>query len=356
MQAEELAAFDEFGVARVVMRLDVEQVPAFSEDVVHRDDAGGLFIECEEAGGTRREARRVVLGDDLERTGGDGVAPELADVRLAADVFLDEDGAAFVDGEVVHHLRPRGAIEQHGGGASGCGIRWVIEVQVPEAALAGERCGGNEIEVVRAARVPAGIFGAVEVGRASGVAGGFQLCTGETGDVAEADAREAASGERGAVVFRDDARDLDAEKGAAAQAGRSDAVRRGALVADIDIDLAAGSVIFYIGGGYANLSTAAPSSGADSFAKITDFKPADGDRIALANGSYVLAKTIVRHVNEEFVLGPAITGLGLFLDRDRDGVFDDASSATPDDIIAIMEGFNPSTIPAIPDIIDFIQA
>ncbi len=117
-----------------------------------------------------------------------------------------------------------------------------------------------------------------------------------------------------------------------------------------------GADIFYIGGGYANLSTAAPSSGADSFAKITDFKPADGDRIALANGSYVLAKTIVRHVNEEFVLGPAITGLGLFLDRDRDGVFDDASSATPDDIIAIMEGFNPSTIPAIPDIIDFIQA
>ncbi len=50
---------DKLGIALLRMPLDVEEVRAGREDLIERDDPGGLLV----LGGGRAEARRVMLGD-----------------------------------------------------------------------------------------------------------------------------------------------------------------------------------------------------------------------------------------------------------------------------------------------------
>src|SRR5262245_16290149 len=96
VERQELAAFDELAGLGVV-RLHVEQPPAAPEDGAGVDDARGLLVARQEAGGARREALEVVLSDQRERVARDVVAPHLADVVLAADILDQHDVTAAVD-------------------------------------------------------------------------------------------------------------------------------------------------------------------------------------------------------------------------------------------------------------------
>src|SRR6266511_3360624 len=176
MQGEQLAALDELAGDGVV-GLDVEQVPALAEEA-GRDDPGRLLVLGQEACGSRREAVGVVLGDLGELAAGDVVQPHTTQVGLVADVLLHQDLTAGV-GDVVEHLRPRcgsalgaggrravgradRAADQQGELAAPARVGGIGESQPPQPGLAGaqlgrqrtERRGGDEVEVVRVARMP----------------------------------------------------------------------------------------------------------------------------------------------------------------------------------------------------------
>src|SRR4029453_16442202 len=85
VDGEQLAALDEFAGDGVV-GLHVEQVPALAEEA-GRDDAGGLLVLGQEAGGSRGETAWVVLGDLGELAGADVVDPDTAEVGLTPDVL-----------------------------------------------------------------------------------------------------------------------------------------------------------------------------------------------------------------------------------------------------------------------------
>src|SRR5262245_17759709 len=92
VQRQELSAFDELAGDRVV-GLDVEQIPALTEDGGDVDDARRFLVIVER--GRRRsgqipEAFHVVLGHFGERSVLDAVLPDLAEVRLATDVLLQQ--------------------------------------------------------------------------------------------------------------------------------------------------------------------------------------------------------------------------------------------------------------------------
>ena len=44
MNRNELSTFDEFGVTRIVMRLDVAEEPAFTQDVIGGDNPRGFLV------------------------------------------------------------------------------------------------------------------------------------------------------------------------------------------------------------------------------------------------------------------------------------------------------------------------
>lgn len=88
----------------------------------------------------------------------------------------------------------------------------------------------------------------------------------------------------------------------------------------------------------------ATTTGRGDFAWITDFNVAAGDRLELLapSGSvdYLIGKVTVK-VPDTFG-SKTVTGLGIFLDRDHDGVLDQIETVPADELIAVLEGHSPT--------------
>lgn len=86
------------------------------------------------------------------------------------------------------------------------------------------------------------------------------------------------------------------------------------------------------------------TAGLDSYAKITDFNPAQGDRVILGFGDYLLVKTTLLIGNSSAPrAGRPTSGMGIYLDADGDGVLDRGGEGdVADDLIAFMPGFSTS--------------
>jgi hypothetical protein len=212
LQNEQLPAFHKLSV-RLVVRLHVEQGLPFAQDIEDRDDAGGFFILGEEVRRAWRKPVGVVLRNEPERVGGDVVAPDAGQVGLVAGVFLDEDLAAVGDRHVIHHLRAFRAVQEHVDDAAGGWIARIMEVQAPEAAVAAEAGGGDEVEVARQDEVPRAVLGPLELCDAGGAAHGLQVSAANVRHVAEAvEGEGSAVRNPGRRVFERIALDLNAEE------------------------------------------------------------------------------------------------------------------------------------------------
>lgn len=224
-----------------------------------------FLVLGQEAGGAGGEPRGVVLGDGSQGVGRDGVGPDPGQVGLVARVLLDQDIAVAVDGQVVHHLRPLCAVEQHREGSARGRVAHVIEPEAPQARVPHLRCGleavgGDEVEVVRVARIPGAVLRSEKLGDAVLHRRDLELVTCPGRDVAERVELERGAGAvhaRKPVLHRcagvrdplvaavcgGGAWDGHTEERAADEAG---ALERGAaalLLADVDVDLARRGVV-----------------------------------------------------------------------------------------------------------------
>lgn len=100
-----------------------------------------------------------------------------------------------------------------------------------------------------------------------------------------------------------------------------------------------------------------PSASPGSAAIIMDFNPKE-DRLylhGLNGGKYFLQKGLY---NEGGPLGIAVPSVFVYVDSDFDEQLDPYSASNPnasaDDIIGVLRGYNPSKLPAIGDIADFL--
>lgn len=120
---------------------------------------------------------------------GNVMLPNLADVCLVPDIFLDQDATAAIDGHVVEHVAGLGAVEHGLDGAAEFGVGDIGEPQAVEPASA--NLGANpvldlvvpvcsdEVEVTGIVRFPGTIFQAKEPGATLAVAERFQLPGGQ---------------------------------------------------------------------------------------------------------------------------------------------------------------------------------
>ena len=107
------------------------------------DDSSSLLNGAVAGDAEIAETRHVVLGHLGELAGGDAVLPDLAEVRLTADIFLEQHVTAPVDGHVVVHVAGFGAVEQRNNIAAelrSSDIREAQTIQTAAAHLSCRRC------------------------------------------------------------------------------------------------------------------------------------------------------------------------------------------------------------------------
>src|SRR6185436_13138439 len=167
-----------------------------------------------------------------ETAGGDVVSPDPRGTRTAGRIFLDDDVAARAHGDVVHHLRPLGAVEQHVQRSAGAGEVERVEAETPEARAPLERRRGDEVEIARMRRIPRAILGPLPSRRADRGARRTQrgpVC------VAEAAEDERAAGRNPALdVLARNAGNVDDRRRAVRESRALDERAAAPFVADVD--------------------------------------------------------------------------------------------------------------------------
>lgn len=95
-------------------------------------------------------------------------------------------------------------------------------------------------------------------------------------------------------------------------------------------------------------------NGTDDYARITDFTPAQGDRLQLLGkaSDYVLVKEVTPGQEGSF----AKPGLSIYVDRDQNGAYTPPSGAfTGDDLVARLDGFSGGAKPNLGTFANFVQ-
>src|SRR5581483_6997658 len=195
VHGQQLAAFDQLGVAAYLVRLHVEQEPAVAENVAGVDDTGGLLVLGDEGAVVEKgrvEKFRIVLGYLDELAGIALIEPDFRYPRVVPWIFVHDDAPEGIDGHVVEHAMAFVAVEQDFYGAAFFRIlRHVVEAQAPEPAVGADIGRGHEVSVVAVlvvlARVPGAVFRAAETGDVGRLRYILDLTLGEIGNVAEID-------------------------------------------------------------------------------------------------------------------------------------------------------------------------
>ena len=130
MNGQDLTTFDEF-TAQAIVRLHVNEVPAFAENLRDWDDPGRFLIDREELGTSGSEAGGIVLGDFLYGVVRDTISPDLPEGNLTPDILLEEYGSAIAHRDVIHHPRTAGAIEQDLRGSTELRLGSIREAKAP---------------------------------------------------------------------------------------------------------------------------------------------------------------------------------------------------------------------------------
>ena len=105
--------------------------------------------------------------------------------RRNARILLEKDLAAAGDRQIVEHVVPLRAIEDHRDRAAALRGRAIVKAQPPEPARAGVRGGRHEVEVVRVGRIPGAVLRTKKGRDATGDAQRFDRRPRRAGDVAE---------------------------------------------------------------------------------------------------------------------------------------------------------------------------
>src|SRR5262245_779894 len=254
-QPQELPAFDQLPIAAQLVRLDIQEEPAFTEDVGSVDESRGLFCVGDELGPLRVgiEEPRIVGRDLDELAGFDRIQPDLRDAVVATGVLVHDDAAELIDRHVVQHAVAFVAAQQDLDCAAQLGALDVVESQAPQAGVGRGARRGDEVEVVLLplARIPGAVLAALQARDPLVVRQLLELERVEGRDVAKVDETEAPRIDIAASVAPESEQialtrdrhavhgDLQPEERPVREPGLLDRMSAPLLGPDVDVDLAA---------------------------------------------------------------------------------------------------------------------
>ena len=101
-----------------------------------------------------------MLGDLDKVAAVDTVQPNFADRGIVADIFLQDNPAMVIDGEVIEHLLAFAALQKDFDLAAVFGVLDIVKTQAPQSAVIVKGGGRDEIIIVGVtlARIPSAVF------------------------------------------------------------------------------------------------------------------------------------------------------------------------------------------------------